>query len=79
MPFKVIVHDLDTRSAYEVRQLMDDRHQPAILGGLERPDGLHMRLLRGHLPECRLIYDRLPTPKQVQTFVQVWRQLWKWR
>jgi hypothetical protein len=29
--------------------------------------------------DCRLIYDRLPTPKQMQTLVQVWKQLWKWR
>jgi hypothetical protein len=29
--------------------------------------------------DCRMIYDRLPSPKQVQTLVQVWRQLWKWR
>ena len=29
--------------------------------------------------DCRLIYDRLPSPKQIQKLVQVWRQLWKWR
>jgi hypothetical protein len=29
--------------------------------------------------DCRLIYDRLPSPKQMQTLVQVWKQLWKWR
>lgn len=29
--------------------------------------------------DCRMIYDRLPSPKQMQTPVQVWRQLWKWR
>jgi hypothetical protein len=29
--------------------------------------------------DCRLIYSRIPTPKQMQTLVQVWRQLWKWR
>lgn len=29
--------------------------------------------------DCRLIYTRLPTPKQMQTLVQVWKQLWKWR
>jgi len=28
--------------------------------------------------DCRLIYDRLPTPRQMQTLVQVWKQLWKW-
>ena len=29
--------------------------------------------------DCRLIYSRVPSPKQIQTLVQVWKQLWKWR
>jgi hypothetical protein len=29
--------------------------------------------------DCRLIYSRLPSPKQMQTLVQIWRQLWKRR
>jgi uracil-DNA glycosylase len=29
--------------------------------------------------DCRLVYNRLPTPRQMQTLVQVWKQLWKWR
>ena len=29
--------------------------------------------------DCRLIYNRIPSPKQIQTLVQVWKQLWKWR
>ena len=29
--------------------------------------------------DCRMVYNRLPSPKQVQTLVQVWKQLWKWR
>jgi len=29
--------------------------------------------------DCRLIYNRLPSPKQIQTLVQVWKQMWKWR
>ena len=31
--------------------------------------------------DWRLIYNRLPTPKQIQTLVQVWKQLrpWNWR
>ena len=29
--------------------------------------------------DCRLVYTRLPTPKKIQTLVQVWKQLWKWR
>lgn len=29
--------------------------------------------------DCRLIYTRLPSPRQMQTLVQVWKQLRKWR
>jgi len=29
--------------------------------------------------DCRLVYDRFPSPRQMQTLVQVWKQLWKWR
>jgi hypothetical protein len=29
--------------------------------------------------DCRLIYSRVPRPRQMQTLVQVWKQLWKWR
>jgi hypothetical protein len=29
--------------------------------------------------DCRLVYNRLPGPRQMQTLVQVWKQLWKWR
>jgi hypothetical protein len=29
--------------------------------------------------DCRMVYNRLPSPKQMQTVVQVWKQLWKWR
>jgi len=29
--------------------------------------------------DCRLIYNQLPAPRQMQTLVQVWKQLWKWR
>jgi hypothetical protein len=29
--------------------------------------------------DCRVVYDRIPNPRQIQTLVQVWKQLWKWR
>jgi hypothetical protein len=29
--------------------------------------------------DCRLVYNQLPSPRQIQTLVQVWKQLWKWR
>jgi hypothetical protein len=29
--------------------------------------------------DCRAIYHRLPSPRQMQTLVQVWKLLWKRR
>ena len=29
--------------------------------------------------DCRLIYSRIPSARQMQTLVQVWKQLRKWR
>jgi hypothetical protein len=29
--------------------------------------------------DCRLVYNRLPSPRKMQTLVQAWKQLWKWR
>ncbi len=29
--------------------------------------------------DCRLIYNRVPRPRQIQILVQVWKQLLKWR
>ena len=29
--------------------------------------------------DCRMVYDRLPSPEQMQTLVTIWKQLWKWR
>jgi hypothetical protein len=29
--------------------------------------------------DCRLIYRRMPSPRQMQTLVKVWKQLRKWR
>jgi hypothetical protein len=29
--------------------------------------------------DCRLVYNRLPSPRQMQSLVQVWKQLRKWR
>ena len=42
------------------------------------PEGVRDFYDRAH-EECRLIYTRLPTPRKIQTLVQVWKQLWKWR
>jgi hypothetical protein len=29
--------------------------------------------------QCRLVYSRVPSPRKMQTLVQLWKQLWKWR
>jgi hypothetical protein len=29
--------------------------------------------------DCRLVYNRLPSPRKMQTLIQVWKQLHKWR
>jgi hypothetical protein len=42
------------------------------------PEGVRDFYERAH-QECRLLYSRTPSPRQIQTLVQVWKQLWKWR
>ena len=42
------------------------------------PDGVRQFYERA-FEECRLIYTRIPSPRKMQTLVQVWKQLWKWR
>jgi hypothetical protein len=42
------------------------------------PEGVRGFYERAH-DDCRLIYTRLPSPRKMQTLVQVWKQLWKWR
>jgi hypothetical protein len=38
------------------------------------PQGVRDFYDRAH-EDCRLIYTRLPTPRKIQTLVQVWKQL----
>ena len=67
----------------------DPDHPPDILSAVElkalrqnlahlSPDGVRQFYERA-FEECRLIYTRIPTPRKMQTLVQVWKQLWKWR
>ena len=42
------------------------------------PQGVMDFYNRAH-EDCRLIYTRIPSPRKMQTLVQVWKQLWKWR
>ena len=34
---------------------------------------------RSAFEDCRMVFSRVPNPKAIQTLVQVWKQLWKWR
>ena len=61
----------DVLSAEEIKQL---RHRIAHLS----PDGVRQLYDRA-FEECRLVYTRIPSPRKVQTLVQLWKQLWKWR
>jgi hypothetical protein len=61
----------DILSAEEIKQL---RYNLAHLS----PDGVRQFYERV-FGERRLVYARLPSPRKMQTLVQVWKQLWKWR
>jgi len=54
-------------------ELKDLRRQLALLS----PAGVRNFYDQAH-QDCRMIYGRLPSPKKIQTLVQVWKQLWKW-
>src|ERR1039458_9165920 len=56
------------------KDLNELRHNPAHLS-IQAVRDFYDQAYR----DCRLIYHRLPSPKQIQTLVQVWKQLWKWR
>jgi len=61
----------DVLSAEEIKQL---RYNLAHLS----PSGVREFYERAY-KDCRLVFERLPSPRKLQTLVQVWRQLWKWR
>jgi hypothetical protein len=61
----------DALSVEELKQL---RHNLAHLS----PQGVRDFYQRA-FEDCRLIYNRLPSPRRMQTLVQVWKQLGKWR
>jgi len=56
------------------KDLAEVRHNLALLS----IDAVRRFYDRAH-QDCRMMYGRLPSPKQMQTLVQVWNQLWKWR
>jgi hypothetical protein len=61
----------DVLNEEELQQL---RHNLAHLS----PGGVREFYERA-FEDCRLVYNRLPSPRKMQTLVQVWKQLWKWR
>lgn len=61
----------DVLSEEDLKQL---RHNLAHLS----PSGVRDFYERA-FEDCRLVYSRLPSPRKMQTLVQVWKQLWKWR
>jgi hypothetical protein len=59
---------LSEENLAELRHNLDHLSLPAVR---DRYEQAHR--------DCRLISDRLPSPRQMQTLVQVWKLLWKWR
>ena len=57
-----------------------DRCSIALEGMARRPErGKEEVLTAAELKELRMAFNRVPNPKAIQTLVQVWKQLWKWR
>lgn len=47
--------------------------------GLANLSPYHVRELYDEIhEECRMVDNRLPSPKAIQRLVQVWRRLWEW-
>ncbi len=63
--------DEDVLSEKDLKQL---RHNLAHLSPVSVRD-----IFERSYRDCRPVYNRLPTPKQMQTLVQAWKQLWMWR
>jgi len=66
--------DSEKGEILSVKDLKELHHNLAHLS-VEAVRDLYDRTYR----DCRLIYKRLPTPKQMQILIQAWKQLWKWR
>ena len=61
----------ETLTAEELKQLREN------LSGLS-PSHVEDFYRTAH-EDCRMVFNRVPNPKAIQTLVQVWKQLWKWR
>jgi hypothetical protein len=68
------------RRPERVNDALSERDLKQLRENLSRlsPQGVRDFYDRAH-EDCRLIYTRLPSPRKIQTLVQVWKQLWKWR
>jgi hypothetical protein len=60
--------------ALDEREIKQLRHSLAHLS----PEGVRQFYERA-FEDCRLVYSRLPSPRKMQTLVQAWKQLWRWR
>jgi hypothetical protein len=67
-------HDREKSDELSERDLEEMRHNLAHLSVTAVRD-FYEQAYR----DCRLIYTRLPCARQMQTLVQVWKQLRKWR
>jgi len=65
---------LETPDVLTEEELKQLRHNLAHLS----TDGVRQFYERAY-QDCRLMYDKVPSPCKIQTLVQVWKQLRKWR
>jgi hypothetical protein len=63
-------HDNDSNDVLSAEQLKQLRHNIAHLSPSHVQDFYHRAY-----EDCRMIYSRVPSPKAIQTLVQVWKQL----
>lgn len=68
------------RSSREPSDALNDEELKELRQSLAHlsPEGVRHFYERA-FEDCRLVYNRLPSPRKIQTLVQAWKQLWKWR
>jgi hypothetical protein len=69
-----------TRRPERVNDALSEEDLKQLRENLSRlsPQGVMDFYNRAH-EDCRVNYTRIPSPRKMQTLVQVWKQLWKWR
>jgi hypothetical protein len=68
------------RPSDEKPDVLDEGEIKELLRSLAplSPDGVRQFYERA-FEDCRLVYSRIPSPRKMQTLVQGWKQLWRWR